>query len=93
MTFRADERPAKDGCAVEKRVCNEVGAQDKDHSAASKGESHMLSPKSKCVYTCFKASMLIIGVLLTGLVCLQHARALDERVDQADVELLVSPIA
>ncbi len=52
----------------------------------------MLSPKSKSVYTCFKASMLIIGVLFAGLVFLQHARA-DERVDQADVELLLGRIA
>ena len=52
----------------------------------------MLSPKSKSVYTCFKASMLIIGVLLAGLVCLQRARA-DERIDQASVTSLVWRIA
>ncbi len=51
----------------------------------------MLSPKNKSPYTCFKGSILIIGVLL-GLVCLQPALA-DERVDQAAVELLVSRIA
>ncbi len=52
----------------------------------------MLSPKSKSVYTCFKASMLIIGVLFAGLVFLQRAQA-DERVDQASVELLLGRIA
>ncbi len=51
----------------------------------------MLSPKNKSPYTCFKGSILIVGVLL-GLVCLQPTRA-DERVDQAAVELLVSRIA
>ncbi len=52
----------------------------------------MLSPKSKSMYTCFKASMLIIGVLLAGLACLQRARA-DERIDQASVTSLVWRIA
>ncbi len=52
----------------------------------------MLSPKITPVYTCFKASLLVIGVLLAGLVCLQSARA-DERVDQASVESLVWRIA
>ncbi len=44
--------------------------------------------KNKSLNVSFKASVLIVGALLAGLVCLQPALA-DERVDHSSVESLV----
>ena len=51
-----------------------------------------MSTKNKSLYVSFNRSVMMIGALFAGLVCLQPALA-DNQLDQADVELLVLRVA